>query len=169
LVSAQASISRFDPEGIKQQQRRRLLMELIRKLSDRKGFSLIELLVAITVLSVGLLAVAGLQGTAMRANSAANRMSAAASLAQEVMEDVTSWGIADPRLHVTAAEVVYDLDPNTAETSIIVPGAGTYRATFSTTVNDPVAGVTRIVVTVNDLAPQGAAGSVSLTGYQRVI
>ena len=144
-------------------------MELIRNLSDRKGFSLIELLVAIAVLSVGLLAVAGLQGTAMKANFFANRMSVAASLAQGVMEDVTSWGIADPRLHVTAAEVVYDLDQDTAETGIIVPGAGTYRATFSTAVNDPVAGVTRIVVTVNDLAPFGAARAVSLTGYQRVI
>jgi len=51
-----------------------------------KGFTLIEVLVAIVVLSVALLALAGLQIISIRSNSFGNRMTEAVTLAKDMME-----------------------------------------------------------------------------------
>ena len=53
-----------------------------------KGFTLIEVLVAIVVLSVALLALAGLQIISIRSNSFGNRMTEATTLARDLMEEM---------------------------------------------------------------------------------
>ena len=66
--------------------------------AKEKGFSLIEVLVGLTILSIGLLALAGLMVTATKGNAAGCYMTEAATFAQDKLEElrVTSWGSVVP-------------------------------------------------------------------------
>ncbi len=59
-----------------------------------KGFTMIEVLIALVILSVALLALAGLMIYTTRSNSFGNHMTEATTLAQDKLEElrVTSWG-----------------------------------------------------------------------------
>jgi len=57
-----------------------------------KGFTLIEIMVAITLRSVGLLGMAGLTVGIMRGNSLSNQVTTATALAQAKMEDIKRVG-----------------------------------------------------------------------------
>jgi type IV pilus assembly protein PilV len=120
------------------------------RIMDQRGFSLLELLIAVTLLAVGMLAVASMQGTAIGANTIANRYTTLATLAQQTMEDIGSWSREDIRLRTNLPNVDYDLDPATDGTLLVIPGMGTFRATYSITPNSINPGVTRIDVTVTD-------------------
>jgi len=61
-------------------------------LKNNKGFSLIEILVAITILSVGLLGTAALISGIIRGNQVSNRVTTATTLAQDKMEDIKRLG-----------------------------------------------------------------------------
>lgn len=56
-------------------------------LMDDKGFSLVELLVAVTILAVGLLGIAGLQGNTIRRNVSAMKNTEATALIEDKIED----------------------------------------------------------------------------------
>jgi type IV pilus assembly protein PilV len=117
--------------------------------ANQNGFTLIELLVALTLFLIGVLSVISMQITAIKSNSIANKLSAATALAQESMDDIMAWSISDPSLNTSTANAVYDLNGvNIAGTDLTVPSAGVFRATYTTTINTPVAGVTRIVVSI---------------------
>jgi type IV pilus assembly protein PilV len=143
-------------------------MKTVQRAGNQNGFTLLELLIAISFLAIALLAVAGLQTTAMHSNSIANKLSAATSIAQQVMEDLTARKIDDPLLNSTNANINYNFNLNpmaAAVYSITVPGAGTYSATYSTTVNNPTAGVTKLDIIVTGDAATGRR--VALTTYVR--
>lgn len=65
---------------------------------NQKGFSLVETLIAIVVLSVGLLAVSLLQIGAMKGNSNAIGRTMGVSLAQSYMDDLKSRSLDDSLL-----------------------------------------------------------------------
>ena len=134
-------------------------------MKDEKGFSLVELLIAITILAIGLLAVAGMQSTAINSNAWANRLSTATSLAQEVMEDLLAKDAGDVIFSATTAATAYDLNiPDTTTMNINISGAGTFSATRTITINTPVTGTVRIDVSVTD-----GTRTVTLRSYKRVI
>ncbi len=56
--------------------------------TGESGFNLIEVIIAMAILSVGLLAMAAMQITAIETNSAANKDSEAVQIASQVMERV---------------------------------------------------------------------------------
>ncbi len=62
------------------------------RMSLQSGFSLIELLVALIVFSIGLLAVAGLQTVSKRSNYESLQRTTAAQLANGVLEDMRTNG-----------------------------------------------------------------------------
>jgi prepilin-type N-terminal cleavage/methylation domain-containing protein len=63
--------------------------------SGEKGFTLIEVLIAMLVLAIGLLSLATLAGTVIRGNSFSNKMTTATTRAQERLEEVQGVGYAN--------------------------------------------------------------------------
>ncbi len=63
------------------------------KRGESKGFTLLEVLIAIVILSVALLALTGLQFISIRGNSFGNHMTEAVTLAKDSMEEMknTEW------------------------------------------------------------------------------
>ena len=76
-----------------------------RKRARQRGFTLIESLIAIAVLTIGLLAMAALMSR-MTGNSAQSRyMSAASILATEKLEDLNRYPASDPVVAVSSGSV----------------------------------------------------------------
>ena len=98
------------------------------------GFTLVEVLIAIFLLSVGLLAVATLQSTALKTNGAAMKITTAMEVAQEAMEGLMRRSYTDDSV---------SQDTHTEAS----PPAG-HTITWVVTDNNPVSGTKRIVMTV---------------------
>ena len=123
---------------------------------SESGFSLIELLIAMSILAVGLLATVTMQATALQRDGFAQRTTEAAALARGAMDDLMSRPGGDVFFQtvVAAPGIVFDLDPNTAATTQIIQGA-TYSAT--------------VVVTPNASISVGGAAPVSVPNLTQVI
>ncbi len=70
----------------------------IRSTDNDKGFSLIEILIALSILTIGLLAVAKMQGTALSGDSYASAVTESSTLAQDRLETLFSLPYNDPDL-----------------------------------------------------------------------
>ncbi len=57
-------------------------------LSTAEGFTLIEIMIAVAIISIGLLALGGLQVSLVRGNALSQRMTAAISVAEQQIEQV---------------------------------------------------------------------------------
>lgn len=65
---------------------------------NQKGFSLIEVMIAVLILGIGILAVSKLQGTLIKSGADANERSTAASLVQRKADDLRRF------IHITTSE-----------------------------------------------------------------
>lgn len=65
---------------------------------NNKGFSLIELLIGLVILAIGLLAIAGMQITAIKGNYFSSSLTQATILAQDKMEFLKNLGYTDVTL-----------------------------------------------------------------------
>ena len=63
---------------------------VIKKMRNDEGYTLIEVLVAIAILSIGLLAIATMQISSIRVNDTARRMTRRATIAQDRLEYIMS-------------------------------------------------------------------------------
>jgi prepilin-type N-terminal cleavage/methylation domain-containing protein len=63
---------------------------VIKKIRNDEGYTLIEMLIAIAILSIGLLAVATMQISSIRVNDTARRMTRRATIAQDRLEYIVS-------------------------------------------------------------------------------
>lgn len=108
-------------------------MKLNHPLHNRRGFTLVEMLVAILLMSIGVIATLSMVSTAMNANSHANRLTTKTSLAQQMMEDLLS----QKELPVPATNAVYNLNLTGSNNDLSAEGAGTYHATYSTRQSSP--------------------------------
>ena len=68
---------------------------LFKKLDNKEGFSLIELMIALTIFAVGILALAQLQTSAIIYNSEAQRYSAATIIAQNKIDEIRAMPFND--------------------------------------------------------------------------
>jgi type IV pilus assembly protein PilV len=68
------------------------------RLRNERGFTLLEIVIAIGILSFGLLAIASMQTSAIKGNTSALGLTEAMTLAQNRIEQMMSWPYADTRL-----------------------------------------------------------------------
>jgi type IV pilus assembly protein PilV len=105
-----------------------------KEIKDRKkeqGFTMIEILVAITLLLVGLLAVGQMQVMTMVTNSTANQRTTAIILAQDQMELLRTRPYAN------------------IETPPLNDSSGMYNRSWTVESNTPAANMKRVTVTVS--------------------
>lgn len=137
---------------------------MAREQRTHAGFTLLEVLVAMVIFSIGLLSIAGMQGTAIRANSRANTLSVATSLAQGVMEELLARDSDASIFASDVSDITWDLAPDVAATTLSLDGAGTYSATYTIDADNPVSDVARIDVQVTN-----GNRTVTLTSFKRTI
>ena len=140
-------------------------------LKNQQGFTLVELMVAVTLIAIGVFAVLGMQLAALHADTHAHQLSVSTSMAQQVLEDIMSWSDSDSRINGADGNTFkYYPDPaNPANTYITIVGVGvltpTYTITRGTSLNGITTGVTRVVVQVS----YGNGYTVTITGFKRMV
>lgn len=110
------------------------------KLGDNRGFTLIEILVAMIVLSIGLLGVAALTGGIMSGNSFSSQLTTATTLGQDKMEEIMRLGYSGMPL--------VDTEDAVTDNYNCIAGYPSYRRVIKTDVNSPAAGMKKVTVTV---------------------
>jgi len=113
-----------------------------RKLKEEKGFSLLEVLVAISVLSIGILAVASMQIGAIQGNSFAGHVTEGTTWAQDKLEELMALPYEDPWLEAAGNPPGLDSAGNTHE-EVNSP----YTIRWNVTDNDPLPNTKLITVT----------------------
>lgn len=127
---------------------------------NQKGFTLLELLVALTIFAIGMLGVAGMQVTGLRENATSHGRTTAAALATGILEELRTWPLADARL---AGDSTGNAWVFSGQSSIEVTGAGTFQATYDVDTDyNGVTNVKRIQVTVT-----GPGSPVTLVTFRR--
>ncbi len=132
-------------------------------LGTEDGFSLLELIIAISILAIGLVAAATTLSTGIGSNRMAQRLTVETNLAYSVLDEFLAKDPGDVLFDASSAGVAYDLDTGSVAATRVVNGV-TYSAVYSITVNSPVAGVSQVSVTVT-----GGGRSVTLTTIKRNI
>lgn len=104
---------------------------------SNKGFTLIEILIALVILSVGLLAITSISLTVMKGNSFADKMTMATTLAQDRLEEIKN----------TAYDSVASANFPTQDYGSI-SGFNAFRREVSITSSSPAINMKTITVTV---------------------
>lgn len=107
--------------------------------SGNRGFTLVEILLAMTVLSIGLLGMMALTANVMRQNGFSKNVTTATTLAQDALEQAVFTGYAD--LPAT--------DQTTSEAFGTIANFPEYSRTTFVDVDSPETGMKEILVTVS--------------------
>jgi type IV pilus assembly protein PilV len=97
-----------------------------KKISGRSGFTLIEVMIAILILTVGMLAMALLQVTAIRGGSFANQMTQASIFGQDKIEELKNKSYTDT-----------DLSTGNHSDTVTSGNRVTYTRSWTVTENNP--------------------------------
>ena len=119
------------------------------RLTDKKGFSILEILVAITILGIGIMGLATLQSRGIRGNDLGNRTSQAIALAQDKLEELINTS----RSTTFPAGTTNDTNNPVDETG---SGGGMFTRSWKIQDDTPVTNAETVGVTVgsNDIGRQ---------------
>ncbi len=158
----------------------------------QSGFTLVELLIALVILTIGLLAAAAMQSTAINSNAFANRHTKITGVAQMVMDDLLSQYLKattppslfyqqfNPNpLNPVQQTFIYQYNRfppynqesnNVPTTDYVVSGVGTFQADYTVTTNTPVRNISRIQVQVFRVVSAGVRQEVpfNLINYRKI-
>ena len=112
--------------------------EKVRKVINNNGFTLIEVLIAMVILSIGLLGTASLITGIIRGNKVSNRISTATTCAQDKMEEIRMLGYSG----------MPTSDTITTESYNSITNYSLYKRVAFTDVDNPAAGMKTVTVTV---------------------
>ena len=138
------------------------------KKSNERGFSLIEILIAITVFAIGILAVGRMQITAIKGNSFANDLTKATTLAQDRMEKLIGLFYTDPLNNDTNGNGKAGLDDTNAAEDHNDPNNpvdGRYNIFWNIARNCPISNTKEIRVIIR-WTDKGAQKRVSITSMK---
>lgn len=126
--------------------------------NNEDGFTLIEVLIALTIFAIGLLGLAGMQITAIKGSSTAHSISAKVALGGGVLEEIMALSGDESEDNINGINDLLTTDRTNVPWPIVDPdidGAGTCSVTV-TVDSDPVIGITtytgltQIVVTTSN-------------------
>ena len=142
---------------------------LKRSRKQEKGFTIIELLIAVSVLSIGILGVASMQVMAIQGNHTASNITEATVLAQDRLEELKALAYDDTNLQDTdfdgdggLGDFGFDNDPSTqADADYQDASDPKYTVYWNVSANSPISNnkSIRVVVTWPN---QGGISQVSL-------
>jgi type IV pilus assembly protein PilV len=107
----------------------------MKRLKKENGFTLIEVLIALSIFAVGMLAVAAMQNSAVQMNSTADKLTHLATWGMDKIEELSALPYADPSLDSAG-------DPH-GEIS------GDYTITWTVIDDSPKANIKNVTVTVS--------------------
>jgi len=113
------------------------------KLKKEAGFTLIEVLIAITIFAVGLLAVAAMQNSAILMNSNAGKLTNLSTLGMDKIEELSALSYNDPWLETAGNPPGNDTAGNTHEEV-----SGDYTISWTVIDDNPLTSTKNITVTV---------------------
>ena len=113
-------------------------MNLRHLMRNNQGFTLLETLIALTILAIGLLGLLGLQVTAVKGNKSGFLISTAAALGQQRIEELKELSSGNALL--TAG--------NHADGTTAVQGT-TYTRSYVIQDNTPIQGVSTLTITIS--------------------
>jgi prepilin-type N-terminal cleavage/methylation domain-containing protein len=124
-------------------------IETVKRCGKREedGFTLVEILVAMAILSIAFVALAAMQLTATVGNSTSNKLTTAVSLAQDKMEELISLDYDDDDLLDSNTDNNRDLRSIT-DTDNHNDAVGVYRRTWNVADGLPIPGTKTVVVIV---------------------
>ena len=125
---------------------------------NQNGVTLIEVMIAITIFAVGLLSIASMQITSIRANTSSLQRTEAASLAQSTIEELLTRSLADP---VFLGAPTVELDAN-----VLAASGGSYTVTATVSPGLPTADLARLDVQVQNNVNNNI--NVTIGGFKRL-
>jgi len=130
---------------------------------NQNGFTLVELLIALVIFSVGILGVATMQITSIKGNGKANQISEASNAGADRIEILIALGYADALLNDGDADGVGGLGHATTATADYFrdrDGDGTDDIFWNIAVDQPISNTKTIRVIV---VPAGSGRNVEMT------
>ena len=125
----------------------------MKAISNQKGFTLLELLIALVILAIGLLGLAGLQVAAIKGNVSGFKISTASAVAQQRIEELKAM---DSTSATLSAGVHPDNCPPPvppATTNDCIIQGITYSRSYTIQDDTPVTGTSTITFTVAWVEP----------------
>jgi type IV pilus assembly protein PilV len=113
------------------------------KLKKEDGFTLIEVLIALTIFAVGLLAVAAMQTSAIKMNSTAGKLTNLSTWGMDKIEELSALPYTDPWLETAGNPPGNDSAGNTHQEV-----SGDYTISWTVIDDNPLTSTKNITVTV---------------------
>lgn len=133
-------------------------------LRNEKGFTLIEVMIAMAVFAIGMLAVGSMQIAATKGNTSSGKMTSAVTIAQNQMEQLISLAYDDPsNLNDTDGDGTAGLNSNTSGTADHAATSGQYNVYWNVAADNPIRNTKTIEVIVTW---QGGQRQVALTSIK---